>query len=541
VTRAEADLARERSTAADERAAADSALRAAQEALRAADADAHRWEARAEALSLALDEARGASHGAALAGVDGVIGPLVDQLEIEEGAEAAVAAALGDAMRAVTVERGPAARAAALLLVVDESAPVQGELAPAGTQPLANYVRALRPDVEAALARLLAGTVLVDAPWTAALDLALSRPDVVVVTPAGDRFGGRGPWRAGGGGVSGVTQAALDEARTRAADALERRARAETVVGSARSHLTAAGGDLDARGTEVARLRREVDVRVAALAERRGLLATRLAAVEARLSAQDAAAQAAAERARAELARRAEAYAAVAARLGLHREAMDAVHGRLQDRRRARTEAATAAGAELDGLRTERRALEGELGGLREQSQRREVTEAETKMRLENAVERLRTDFDCEPAAALDAPAPAVPEGTTLAGRARDLEREIKVMGPINPLALEEYEALQERHQFLVEQLEDVKNSRRELSRVIRAVDKEIVSVFEQAYTDVERNFSARCSPRCSRAGPAGSRSPIPVTSSTVASRWKRARRARTSADCRCCRAASGR
>ena len=91
---------------------------------------------------------------------------------------------------------------------------------------------------------------------------------------------------------------------------------------------------------------------------------------------------------------------------------------------------------------------------------------------------------------ALDAPAPEVPEGTTLAGRARDLEREVKLMGPINPLALEEYEALQERHEFLVGQLDDVKSSRRELQRVIKAVDREIVSVFDAAYADVERNFA---------------------------------------------------
>ncbi|MGZ8753089.1 MAG: hypothetical protein ACXW1S_08905, partial [Acidimicrobiia bacterium] len=213
--------------------------------------------------------------------------------------------------------------------------------------------------------------------------------------------------------------------------------------------------------------------------------------VEARLAAQDPQAQAEAERARADLARRADAYAHLADRLATHRTATDEVHERVGLRRRARTEAASAAGTELEALRTERRTLEGELAGLREQAQRREVEEAETKMRLENAVERLRADFDVEPALALAAPAPEVPEGTTLAGRAREVEREIKLMGPINPLALEEYETLKERHEFLQGQLEDVKNSRRELSRVIKAVDIEIVSVFEQAYADVERNFTA--------------------------------------------------
>ena len=133
----------------------------------------------------------------------------------------------------------------------------------------------------------------------------------------------------------------------------------------------------------------------------------------------------------------------------------------------------------------------GSSPGLREQQQRREVDDAENRMRLEAVVERIRTDFDCEPAVALDAPTPEPIEGTTLAGRARDLDRELRLMGPINPLALEEYDALLERHDFLQQQLEDVKNSRRELQRVIKAVDKEIVTVFETAFADVQENFTA--------------------------------------------------
>lgn len=498
---AEAELVAERAAVAQARAGAESLLREAEEARRTADAEAHRWDARSEALALALDDARGATRAKALDGVEGVIGPLVDHLEIEPGAEAAVAAALGEAMRAVVVERGPAAQAAlarlkegdldALLLVADAQAPVQGELAPAGTQPLANYVRAIRPDVEAALAKLLAGAVLVDAPWGTALDLALTQPEITVVTPAGDRFGGRGPWRVGGSGASAVTQAALDEALAHAEAARVALLEADASVGAARATVVGSGHDLDARAAEVARQRREVDMALAASGQRRQMLAGRLTGVEARLAAQDPQAQAEAERARAALARRADDYARIADRLATHRAATDEVHERVQRRRRARTEAASAAGAELEALRAERRALERELAGLREQTQRREVEEAETKMRLENAVERLRADFDVEPAVALAAPAPEIPEGTTLAGRAREVEREIKLMGPINPLALEEYETLKERHEFLQGQLEDVKNSRRELSRVIKAVDIEIVSVFEQAYADVEQNFTA--------------------------------------------------
>ena len=75
--------------------------------------------------------------------------------------------------------------------------------------------------------------------------------------------------------------------------------------------------------------------------------------------------------------------------------------------------------------------------------------------------------------------------------RVRELDRELRLLGPINPLALEEFTELQQRHTFLEEQLEDVRTTRRELNRVIRAVDQEIQSVFAAAFADVSANFTA--------------------------------------------------
>ncbi len=63
-------------------------------------------------------------------------------------------------------------------------------------------------------------------------------------------------------------------------------------------------------------------------------------------------------------------------------------------------------------------------------------------------------------------------------------------MGPVNPLALEEYAALEERHKFLEGQLHDVSGARRELSKVIKAVDAEIITVFKAAFDDVAENFT---------------------------------------------------
>ena len=68
-------------------------------------------------------------------------------------------------------------------------------------------------------------------------------------------------------------------------------------------------------------------------------------------------------------------------------------------------------------------------------------------------------------------------------------ERELAMLGTVNPLALEEFSALEERHQFLSEQLEDLKKTRRDLLDIVREVDARVEQVFTQAYADVERAF----------------------------------------------------
>jgi chromosome segregation protein len=63
------------------------------------------------------------------------------------------------------------------------------------------------------------------------------------------------------------------------------------------------------------------------------------------------------------------------------------------------------------------------------------------------------------------------------------------LLGKVNPLALEEFAALEERHQFLSVQLEDLKATRRDLMQVVREVDERILEVFTSAYHDVAREF----------------------------------------------------
>jgi len=170
--------------------------------------------------------------------------------------------------------------------------------------------------------------------------------------------------------------------------------------------------------------------------------------------------------------------------------ALDGALARLRRRRQQQSEAAAAAASRLDAARAARSAAERRLEEVRERARRAELEEAEARMRLEAAVETVRREFDCEPDAAVAAECPELPPATSAEACARELERELRLMGPINPLALEEFSALRERHAFLEGQLDDVKSSRRELGKVIRAVDAEIVQLFAAAFADVADNFA---------------------------------------------------
>ncbi len=209
-------------------------LEVAEEALRQAEQEQARSLARADALERAFDEARGAAGAELLAGVDGVVGTLLDLVEVDPGWEEAFEAAVGGSLAAVVVSGSESARAAlsrlrqggatgAVLALTESVAASRVGLVeaeqPAGTESLRPHVRPraggrIYPGLDAVLDTLLAGSCCARTGWSDAIDLALSRPDLVVVTTDGDRFSSAG-WRVrASGGV--VTAAVVDEARARA-------------------------------------------------------------------------------------------------------------------------------------------------------------------------------------------------------------------------------------------------------------------------------------------------------------------------------------
>lgn len=144
-----------------------------------------------------------------------------------------------------------------------------------------------------------------------------------------------------------------------------------------------------------------------------------------------------------------------------------------------------------------------------------EMVRIEHRMRIEQLVDRSLSELGLEPDRLIaeygpDQPVPVItrPDGTALTdedeqpepvpfdrdkqtARLRAAERNLAVLGRVNPLALEEFDAMTARHQFLAEQLEDLRQTRTDLLGIVDEIDKRVQEVFEAAYLDVEKSFES--------------------------------------------------
>jgi len=228
-------------------------------------------------------------------------------------------------------------------------------------------------------------------------------------------------------------------------------------------------------------------------------------------------------RARAEAARRERERGSAVARLVIDAggRALERLDVSLAAAAQERDEVA-AARADRESALTEARATTGRLSGLLDKLvdavHRDEVARAQSRLRLEQLVEKALADFgigvedlvaEYGPAVAVPpspsevaeyeaarergedvvAPPPMPYDRATQERLAKRAEKDLGLLGKVNPLALEEFAALEERDTFLSTQLEDLKNTRRDLLTVVREVDDRILEVFTTAYFDVAREF----------------------------------------------------
>ena len=246
--------------------------------------------------------------------------------------------------------------------------------------------------------------------------------------------------------------------------------------------------DLDRRTMELAARAAEQSAADAGLEQRRQMLETRLVEVQARLDRYDASRVAAGDRLVA-LDREAKVLETLKRAVEERTAAVDAGLAEIREIRRKHSAIARALAADLDDLRRRSADADRRYETLRVAEGRRDIEEAELRTLLQGAVERLRDTYGLTPIEAAEAPLPSLPEGLEPQPRVDQLATELEIMGPVNPLALAEYDELYERHELLSGQLDDIRAARRDLNRVIRSIDGEIKTVFSSAFVDVAANF----------------------------------------------------
>ncbi|MEV1068664.1 chromosome segregation protein SMC [Streptomyces sp. NPDC050263] len=208
----------------------------------------------------------------------------------------------------------------------------------------------------------------------------------------------------------------------------------------------------------------------------------------------------------------AEAVAAGARQLLAH---VEVSVGRAEAERVAADAAKSRREQELAAARTAGRDLKAELDKLTDSVHRGEVLGAEKRMRIEQLETKALEELGVEPEGLVSeyGPHQLVPPSPPAEGevlpedpedprnqprrfvrgeqekRLKSAERSYQQLGKVNPLALEEFSALEERHKFLSEQLEDLKKTRADLLQVVKEVDERVEQVFTEAFRDTARQF----------------------------------------------------
>ena len=167
--------------------------------------------------------------------------------------------------------------------------------------------------------------------------------------------------------------------------------------------------------------------------------------------------------------------------------------------------------AHLATVRAALRELGAEADRLKDSVHRDEVARAEQRMRIEQVQDKVLEDFGVEADVLIaeygpeqlvpptpqspgddvpvDEPQPYPFVRSEQEKRLKAAERDLALLGRVNPLALEEYSAMEERHNFLTEQLDDLKRTREDLLDIVKEVDARVLQVFTEAYEAVEREF----------------------------------------------------
>lgn len=157
---------------------------------------------------------------------------------------------------------------------------------------------------------------------------------------------------------------------------------------------------------------------------------------------------------------------------------------------------------ELVRLRGETATVQNRLSALTQTVHDIELANHEKRLNLANLVSKVQEDLGLDQPTLVNEygpdqliPDPANPETPKIFNRPEqqkrlhEAERLLERLGRVNPLALEEFAALEQRHKFLTEQLADLTKTRLDLLQIIKELDEKMQNIFEEAFEDTKRAF----------------------------------------------------
>ena len=123
-----------------------------------------------------------------------------------------------------------------------------------------------------------------------------------------------------------------------------------------------------------------------------------------------------------------------------------------------------------------------------------DVKQAEARMRRQHLVERICADYGMAPEAIAQEPDPewgeaGRPDAEAIEASIEEIRAKIEAMGPVNLVAIEEYQELEERHDFLTRQQDDLVNAKSQLMDMIRKINQTTAELFTQTFAQINGNF----------------------------------------------------
>jgi chromosome segregation protein len=136
-----------------------------------------------------------------------------------------------------------------------------------------------------------------------------------------------------------------------------------------------------------------------------------------------------------------------------------------------------------------------ELDATREQRNGVDIQLARQRLHRQNLVERMSADYSLQPADVLRAREPEweagaeVPDREGLETMVAEIRTKIQSMGPVNLVAIEEHQELEERFAFLSQQNDDLVNAKQQLLDLIRKINETTTSLFTETFNQVNASF----------------------------------------------------